>query len=562
MPLVSPNNGVNIPFSGDADDLVAESKRVISELDKVKASVKTNGDILEKQAKRDQENVRNSTMSWTDFRSMYQTVLDVVRVGQAVWDETGQKFADNAIEAGNLARSLGTTTEEASRLKEVADDVGISTESLKTAFKAAQKDGFEPTINGLAKMADEYNALAPGVERTQFLLDRFGKSGDEMGKLLEKGSASIREMSAAMDENLIITQKDYEAAERYRIAVDNLGDAWDGVTMQVGKKAVPAMTDLLTVMKDNIEEGFTWKSLLNGIPLYAVINKVHELKEAHEENNAATQDAITASTDASGAFESEADRAKRLADEAKAAEQAIKDLTKANQDELQTIGKLTDELDKYADKQQDIKTEHDKLIAKKNELISQGYTEESKEIREVNEQLDENIRKQQESAEEFERATNRRILARAEELASIDGLTTEEKNALIERGIAMGVYTEEAARKMREEEQAARNLAASLLSIPKNVSTTVTTNYTTNGYGYSYAPSDLQYQNRNRHATGGQFLIPMSYGNEGFPLGNGDTASGGEKITITPRGQEPPQGAGIDYKKFARVLRDTLAQVG
>jgi hypothetical protein len=34
-------------------------------------------------------------------------------------------------------------------------------------------------------------------------------------------------------------------------------------------------------------------------------------------------------------------------------------------------------------------------------------------------------------------------------------------------------------------------------------------------------------------------MIPMSYGNEGFKMGNGDTASGGERVSITPRGQQP-----------------------
>jgi hypothetical protein len=57
----------------------------------------------------------------------------------------------------------------------------------------------------------------------------------------------------------------------------------------------------------------------------------------------------------------------------------------------------------------------------------------------------------------------------------------------------------------------------------------------------------------NDHATGGDFLIPMSYGNEGFRMGNGDTASGGERITITPKGQSG-QGMGIDYSKLARSI--------
>jgi hypothetical protein len=38
------------------------------------------------------------------------------------------------------------------------------------------------------------------------------------------------------------------------------------------------------------------------------------------------------------------------------------------------------------------------------------------------------------------------------------------------------------------------------------------------------------------HAMGGSFIVPNSYGSEGFKLGNGDTASAGERITITPVG--------------------------
>ena len=52
------------------------------------------------------------------------------------------------------------------------------------------------------------------------------------------------------------------------------------------------------------------------------------------------------------------------------------------------------------------------------------------------------------------------------------------------------------------------------------------------GYAASSAP-------RAQHASGGSFLIPSSYGNEGFLMGNGDTASGGERITITPSGGNP-----------------------
>jgi hypothetical protein len=39
------------------------------------------------------------------------------------------------------------------------------------------------------------------------------------------------------------------------------------------------------------------------------------------------------------------------------------------------------------------------------------------------------------------------------------------------------------------------------------------------------------------NALGGEFMIPMQYGNEGFNMGGMATASGGEKVTITPKGQ-------------------------
>jgi hypothetical protein len=51
------------------------------------------------------------------------------------------------------------------------------------------------------------------------------------------------------------------------------------------------------------------------------------------------------------------------------------------------------------------------------------------------------------------------------------------------------------------------------------------------------------------HASGGVFMIPQRYGNEGFRLGNGDTASGGEKLAIAPQGKDF-----IDYNKLAAAM--------
>ena len=52
------------------------------------------------------------------------------------------------------------------------------------------------------------------------------------------------------------------------------------------------------------------------------------------------------------------------------------------------------------------------------------------------------------------------------------------------------------------------------------------------------------------YASGGSFTIPNSYGYEGYPLGPGKTASGGETVTVTPAGGNPPAN-GATYNIYA-----------
>lgn len=537
MPLVTPNNEINIPFTGDADNLVAESKRVIKEIEQIKQHTKTMATEQVRHAKAMEDAAKKQTTSWTEFRSMYSTVLDVVRVGQAVWDETAGKLVNYADDVRDVSRSLGTSTEEASRLIQVADDLGVSYDSLKTSMKLAQKDGFEPNIEGLAKLSDEYLKLEPGVARTQFLLDRFGKSGDEMGKILEKGGDSIRNMSAAIDESMILTQEAVDQAREFQIAQDALNDTWDAFTYEVGPAFLKTVThvinqerDLLRAREIATEEGKKWYMLT-----LQQQDALQEQAAAERESADAALLAAEASTAAGEAFESEADATKRLAEEAKAAEQAIRDMTKANQEELDTLANMTGVLDAYNEKQSTLQEQHAELLAKKDELIKQGYHEEGKAIQDVNRDIDENIQKQQEAAEEFELATNRRILARAEELLSIDGLTTAEKESLIERGIAMGIYTEDAALKMRNEEQAAKDLATAINEIPdgKTISvvldTLVNLGTTTGSIGGDTAGGAYGYS----AGTKGWETVPPGYPNDTFPA----MLTSGEKYAVIPSGE-------------------------
>lgn len=168
----------------------------------------------------------------------------IAKVGQFIGQSVQETQAYN-LAMVDMARMMGTTTEEASRLVQVADDVRISQEALGTAMKIASKNGVEPTIESMAQLADQYLALAPGVERNQFLLTTFGRSGLEMGKLLEQGGAGVRSMSAAIDSSLIVTKEAGKQAKLYYESIDRLNDAWTAFKINVGNGVIPVLTDVL-----------------------------------------------------------------------------------------------------------------------------------------------------------------------------------------------------------------------------------------------------------------------------------------------------------------------------
>lgn len=513
MPIAGAPNPIDIQIQMEVDKAVAETERFIREMDATKAKFKATQAELDRQAKISEEAAKKNTMSWTDFRSAYQTVLDVVKVGVAIWEETGQKFIDNAIAVGDLARLMGTTTEEASRLKEVSDDVGISFESVARAMKIAEKDGFQPGIAGLKQMSDEYLALAPGVDRAQYLLDRFGKSGEDMGKILEKGSDSIEAMSAAINDNMIVTKEAYKQAREYNASIDALKDSWDGLTYE----AAPPLISAVTRVTDGLIVYF--KAITDANPAHRSFGEsVNWAIEQVAKEKAALLDSSQAANDATGAFETQAEAQRRMADEAKAAEQAIKDITKANQEYLSLVGDMTGTIEKHREKEAELQQQYnDGKIT-----------------------LDEYKSKWQELADEQELASRRMILNMLEQQLAVDGLSVKESTYLLETGLKWGVYSQEAVDAAKAAQEEVRRLTDDLNSIPTSKSISVDVFYSSSGYagyggGSSYATNDLKYQNQ--HASGGSFMIPQSYGNEGFRMGNNDTASGGELVTITPKGQ-------------------------
>lgn len=212
----------------------------------------------------------------------------LMQVGKFIMDATRETQTYNLAMA-DMALKMGTSTEEASRLVQVADDVRVTQEQLSTAMTYAIRNGIEPSIDGMASLADEYISLKDPVERGQLLLKNFGRSGMEMGKLLELGGDGIRMASEGIADSLVVTKEAAEESKKYYAAVDNLNDAWTGFKMNVGNTVIPIITDLIdgkgeliTQMQDEIDRLGTGAGLWTGYGMAAeeVDGKIKILTES------------------------------------------------------------------------------------------------------------------------------------------------------------------------------------------------------------------------------------------------------------------------------------------
>ena len=182
----------------------------------------------------------------------------------------------------------------------------------------------------------QYLSLAPGVERTKFLFDKFGKSGLEMGKLMEKGGDGIRKASKAVSENLIMTEKGIEKSDKYQAKLDDLSDSWTGLSVALGDVAIEPVTNALenlnTILVDTEDfvknaasgiEDFTQKNETAGRFLDAVWQTLKDMNPVLHLFDDNSKDAASSTQDFSGAL---GDNSGALADNKDAIKEAEKNL--------------------------------------------------------------------------------------------------------------------------------------------------------------------------------------------------------------------------------------------
>lgn len=180
--------------------------------------------------------------------------------GKAIGD-----FQDVAIAAGELADATGLTVEEASRLAEVAGDIGIETGALETSIGKMNKvlgnspglfeelgvqveyadDGTIDANETFLNTIDRLNGIKDPAERARVASELLGKGWQSMSELIAGGSDKLRASLAEVSDAKVVNTEELEKARKFRASMDNLKDSAEDLSIELGNTLIPLVTGLI-----------------------------------------------------------------------------------------------------------------------------------------------------------------------------------------------------------------------------------------------------------------------------------------------------------------------------
>lgn len=556
---------------------------------------------------------KTSSLGITEFNSALAIAEKVIQGAGQVLDQTVGAWSEYAEAMGKAAKNAGVSSEEMSRLTQAADDFRVEQSVLESAMALALKNGFVPTIVNIAKLSDEYLAIKDPAERAEFASKTFGRSYVEIVPMLMQGGDAIRAGTAAIADNLVVTEKAIRENEKYIAAQDNLADSWQGLKNSAGEFLIPYATALLegAVAGDNF-----WEMMKR---IHDETKKIEPAIEAATDRWQGLADAYERTTTA---VEAEVTAEKQLASDAltarqKAYVQAVKDgrieiqkYTDELGHELRTMdelkifmaGPLGNEIESFNGKQEDLAKAAKDVQAEIDLLEKKRYltTEQKEALGELKSKLGDIQDQVVANADAHDEATKRILFDMMQQQMAVDGLSQKEQDVLWEISKNWGLIdqaTYDAWMGMKEYTGAIDDAAlpadilARKIALLQDKHIWITTTYVDEyvkalqtGAGEPVAHSGDQtdydsptapvtvapvisvpavpYHNRGEddYAAGGSFQVPPGYLNDSYPLGPGKWASSGEMVTISPTFQITQQ-PGQDGAALADMVMQRLSEL-
>lgn len=206
------------------------------------------------------------------FGSIQQHAGQLAVAGGAALVAFGVKavtaFTDSALSAGKFADATGLSTETASKWVAVADDIGISSESMEKGFgKLAvavgknnpllEEYGITVQKNAHGQMdmnatmlnaIDVIKGIQDPTKKAAVAQAALGKGWMDMAELIDQGSTSLTKSMGEVSEAQIIDPKEVEKAKKMREATDALQDAVGDLAVAFGEELVPKVAAATKVL--------------------------------------------------------------------------------------------------------------------------------------------------------------------------------------------------------------------------------------------------------------------------------------------------------------------------
>lgn len=213
-------------------------------------------------------------------------------------------LVDLAGEVRNFSRASGLGAEDASRMVSILDDLGISSDvGAGAMFKLAKnvadggtklkdygievarnKDGTTDLIGTLENVADVYARQPDAAKKAEVAFAAFGKQGQALIPILEKGRDGIQEMFDAVKHGEILSEKDIADARRFELAIDDAGDSFRSLEISGGRALLPYLSTVTEAGSKTLDfidkagaRGGGVKGLFDDV-LTAVVPAAHALK--------------------------------------------------------------------------------------------------------------------------------------------------------------------------------------------------------------------------------------------------------------------------------------------
>lgn len=353
--------------------------------------------------------------------------------------ESVKATQDYAAEVEKLSYITGNSYEETSRLIQVADDYVVSTEALTMAQKSLAKDGIQLTTESLARLSDEYNAIQDPAQKALFLTEKFGRSGYELAKMMQVGGDAIRANAAAINDSLIMTDKQIAQAEELRTAQDELNDNWEAMKVKIGSDLIPVLADLTEEMNIQAEvnermaagegKGAWWEGRMQQVQ--RVTQAVREERDAQDAANKAMIDGSKAASGLGEAYGEVID--------------PLIEINKLNQQRLGLAENIFEAEQEFQSKINDLQSERADVQGELDAAIAQGWWEGSEKVQDYKSKLSELDQKIAETAEAHNQASQKIVYDLILQKLAVEGISDAEFEMMIEAGKALGVVDEKSA---------------------------------------------------------------------------------------------------------------------